>query len=318
VISVRRPETDAELEGWIRVRRIVYPNESAWTVQEFRERDWGEQLFLIAELDGKIVGNGMADRSDIGTRGFASARVVPDARRRGVGTALLRELVAHVEALALDKVATMVEDEGSRAFAERFGFQEVNRQVEQVRLLSEVPEAPPLPNGIEVTTIAESPELLREAHPLAVEGYADMATDGTATISLEDWLRDEATHPGGSFVALAGGEVVGFSGLVRHDNEGVAEDGLTVVRRDWRRRGLAHALKARELAWAAENGLREVVTWTQSGNEGMRALNERLGYEYRDVSVTMLAPLPLQNLNSGPVSDTGEEPRSRVLRPPGV
>jgi mycothiol synthase len=318
VISVRRPETDAELEGWIRVRRIVYPNESAWTVQDFRERDWGEQLFLIAELDGKIVGNGMADRSDIGTRGFASARVVPDARRRGVGTALLRELVAHVEALALDKVATMVEDEGSRAFAERFGFQEVNRQVEQVRLLSEVPEAPPLPNGIEVTTIAESPELLREAHPLAVEGYADMATDGTATISLEDWLRDEATYPGGSFVALAGGEVVGFSGLVRHDNEGVAEDGLTVVRRDWRRRGLAHALKARELAWAAENGLREVVTWTQTGNEGMRALNERLGYEYRDVSVTMLAPLPLQNLNSGPVSDTGEEPRSRVLRPPGV
>jgi mycothiol synthase len=318
LISVRRPETDAELEGWIRVRRIVYPNESAWTVQDFRERDWGEQLFLIAELDGEIVGNGMADRSDIGTRGFASARVVPDARRRGVGTALLRELVAHVEALALDKVATMVEDEGSRAFAERFGFQEVNRQVEQVRLLSEVPEAPPPPNGIEVTTIAESPELLREAHPLAVEGYADMATDGTATISLEDWLRDEATYPAGSFVALAGGEVVGFSGLVRHDNEGVAEDGLTVVRRDWRRRGLAHALKARELAWAAENGLREVVTWTQTGNEGMRALNERLGYEYRDVSVTMLAPLPLQNLNSGPVSDTGEEPRSRVLRPPGV
>jgi mycothiol synthase len=148
-----------------------------------------------------------------------------------------------------------------------------------------------------VTTISERPDLLREAHPLAVEGFADMATDGTATIGLEDWLRDEATHPGGSFVALAGGEVVGFSGLVRHDSQGVAEDGLTVVRREWRRRGLARALKARELAWAAENGLREVVTWTQTGNEGMRALNERLGYEYRDVSVTMLAPLPLPNFD---------------------
>jgi mycothiol synthase len=297
MIAVRRPETDAELEGWIRVRRIVYPNESAWTVRDFRERDWGEQLFLIAELDGEIVGNGMADRSDIGTRGFASARVVPGARRRGVGTALLRGLVAHVSRLGLDKVATMVEDDGSRAFAERFGFREVNRQVEQVRLLSDVPEAPPLPDGIEVTTIAERPELLRETHPLAVEGYADMATDGTATIELEDWLRDEATHPGGSFVALAAGEVVGFSGLMRHDNEGVAEDGLTVVRRHWRRRGLARALKARELAWAALHGLREVVTWTQTGNEGMRALNERLGYEYRNVSVTMLAQLPLQNLD---------------------
>ena len=42
--------------------------------------------------------------------------------------------------------------------------------------------------------------------------------------------------------------------------------------------------------------LAEIVTWTQRGNEGMRALNERLGYEYRDVSVTMVAPLPLQGL----------------------
>jgi mycothiol synthase len=297
VITVRRPETDADLQGWIRVRRTVFPSESAWTVQDFRERDWGEQLFLIAELDGEIVGNGMADRSDIRTRGFASSRVVPDARRRGVGTALLRELVAHVARLDLDKVATMVEDPGSRAFAERFGFREVTRQVEQVKRLGDEPAPPPLPDGIDVTTIAERPELLREAHPLAVEGFADMATDGTATITLEHWLRDEATHPAGSFVALANAEIVGFSGLIHHDNEGVAEDGLTVVRRDWRRRGLAHALKAREIAWAAENGLREIVTWTQRGNERMRALNERLGYEYRDVSVTMLAPLPLQNLD---------------------
>jgi mycothiol synthase len=296
VIAVRRPETDAELEGWIRVRRTVYPNESAWSLQDFRERDWGEQLFLIAELDGEIVGNGMADRSDIRTRGFASARVVPEARRRGVGTALLRELVAHVARLDLDKVATMVEDDGSRAFAERFGFREVNRQVEQVKALDAEPAPPPLPDGIELTTIAERPDLLREAHPLAVEGYADMALDGTATIELDDWLRDEATHPGGSFVALAHGEIVGYSGLMRHDNDGVAEDGLTVVRRDWRRRGLAHALKARELAWAAENGLREIVTWTQRGNDSMRSLNERLGYEYRNVSYTLVAQLPLAGL----------------------
>ena len=62
---------------------------------------------------------------------------------------------------------------------------------------------------------------------------------------------------------------------------------------DWRRRGLARALKARELEWAAANGYREVVTWTQRGNDGMRALNEQLGYGYRGFSITMIAPLPL-------------------------
>jgi GNAT superfamily N-acetyltransferase len=40
--------------------------------------------------------------------------------------------------------------------------------------------------------------------------------------------------------------------------------------------------------------LREVVTWTQRRNEGMRALNERLGFTTRDVSLTMTARLPLE------------------------
>jgi hypothetical protein len=38
-------------------------------------------------------------------------------------------------------------------------------------------------------------------------------------------------------------------------------------------------LKTRDLTWAEANGSREVVTWTQRDNEGMRALNEALGYE---------------------------------------
>jgi GNAT superfamily N-acetyltransferase len=161
-----------------------------------------------------------------------------------------------------------------------------------VKVLGDEPP-PQLPPGIEVVTVAERPSLLEEAYPLACEGYADFATDVPASVSLEDWLREEATLPGGSFAALAEGEMVGYSGLMAHDNPGVAEDGLTVVRRDWRRRGLARALKRLELHWAAQNGVREVVTWTQRGNEGMRRLNELLGYEYRDVSLTMCAPLPL-------------------------
>ena len=140
-------------------------------------------------------------------------------------------------------------------------------------------------------TIAERPGLLRETHDLAVEGYADMAVTTPVTISLADWLAEEATVPEGSFVALAGGEVVGYTGLCR-DAVGAVEDGLTVVRRDWRRRGLAAALKRTKLAWAAASGIDEIVTWTQTGNEAMRALNERLGYVYRSVSITVRTDLP--------------------------
>jgi mycothiol synthase len=293
-IEVRTAETDADLEGWIRVKRAVLPNESAWTVREFRERAEPHRLVLVAELDREIVGAGLAARSDVQGRAFVMPRVHPDARRRGVGTAMLHQLIQHVADLGFDKAWASVDDPGSRAFAERFGFEEVDREVEQVLALpAELPEAP-LPQGVEVVSIAYRPELLREAYSLARdEGYADLAIDGDVVIALDDWLRDEATMPGGSFVALHAGKIVGFSGLMRHDNPGVAEDGLTVVARDWRRRGLAMALKRLELAWASEHGFTEVHTWTQRRNEGMRAVNERLGYVYRTESFRMMGPVPL-------------------------
>jgi mycothiol synthase len=294
MIEVRTAETDADLEGWIRVKRAVLPNESAGTVQELRDRKDPDRLVLVAELDGEIVGAGLAGRSDVQGRGFVIPRVHPEARRRGVGTAMLHRLTQHVADLGFDKAWGSADDPGSRAFAERFGFEEVDREVEQVIALpAELPQAP-MPDGVEVVSVAYRPELLREAYSLAQgEGYADLAIDGEVVISLEDWLRDEATLPAGSFVALDRGRIVGYSGLIRHDNPGVAEDGLTVVARDWRRRGLAMALKRLELAWAAQNGYSEVFTWTQRRNEGMRKVNERLGYAYRTVALKMMGPVPL-------------------------
>jgi len=294
MIEIRTAETDSDLEGWIRVKRVVLPNESAWTVQEFRERDEPDRLVVVAELDGEIVGAGLAGRSDVQGRGFVVPRVHPDARRRGVGTALLRRLTDHVAELGFDKASASADDPGSRAFAERFGFEEVDREVEQVIALPAELPAAPIPEGVDVVSIAYRPELLREAYPLAqAEGYADLAIDGDVVIALHDWLRDEATLPAGSFVALQEGRIVGYSGLMRNDNPGVAEDGLTVVARDWRRRGLAMGLKRLELAWAAEHGFTEVFTWTQRRNEGMRAVNEKLGYVYRAVGFTMMGPVPL-------------------------
>ena len=295
MIQVRRAESDAELEGWIRVKRAVLPNESAWTVEEFRTRLTPDRTVLVAELDGEIVGAGLGGRSDDPKRGYVAPRVHPDARRHGVGTALLKRLVEFVESIGLTRVTGQVTDQGSKAFAERYGFAESDRQVEQVRHLDGEIALDPFPKGVEVVTIAERSELLEAAYPLARdEGYPDLALEGSISVPLEDWLQDEATFPEGSFVALAEGEIVGYSGLMAHDNEGVAEDGLTVVSREWRRRGLAKALKQRELAWARDAGLREVVTWTQTGNESMRAVNERLGYESRDVGITMAATLPLE------------------------
>ena len=71
-----------------------------------------------------------------------------------------------------------------------------------------------------------------------------------------------------------------------------AEHGLTVVRRDRRRSGIARALKQAQLAWAARAGVGRLVTWTQQGNEAMQALNRSLGYVDTSRVITFQGPLP--------------------------
>ena len=293
-VHIRHAETDEDLEAWRRVRMAVLPNERTATVEEMRRARGPDQLMLIAELDGEVVGCGIADRSDLAGQGSLAPRVLPQARRRGVGTALLDSLADHVETLGFDQAGAIAEDEGSLAFAERFGFREVDRDVEQVRNVGEE-RWPEIPDGIDVVSIAKRPDLFpRVYHELALEAFQDFALDRPIEISLETWEREWATWPEGSFVALAGDEIAGFAGLLHDDDRpDRAENSLTAVRRDWRRRGLASLLKRMAIAWAADHGIREIYTWTQTGNEAMRTVNESLGYVMRATCIRVRGALPL-------------------------
>lgn len=294
MIELRRAETDADLEVWRQVRMTVLPNERCDSVEELRRMEYPERLFLLAFLDGQLAGSGGAGRSDLGG-GSVIPRVVPEHRRRGVGTELLRALADHATSLGFTDAGAGVEDDGSLAFAERFGFHETGRQVEQVRTISADEPAPQIPRGVRLVSLAERPDLWRRTYgELALQAFEDIPTPRPIQVTLEQWEREWVHWPEGSFVALAGDEIVGCAGLMRDDDHpDRAENSLTAVRRDWRGRGLARALKQTVIAWAVANGLRELYTWTQDGNENMRAVNEKLGYVTRNVSISVRAPLPL-------------------------
>jgi GNAT superfamily N-acetyltransferase len=295
VIRIYPAETDAELEAWRRIRLAVFPNERTQTVEEIRAAATPERLLLVAELDGEVCGSGFANRSDTAGRAALGPRVLPDRRRRGVGTALLLALAEHIASLGYEEVGSSVEDAGSLSFAERFGFREVDRQVEQVRVIGDEP-SPAVPDGVEIVSVADRAHLWTEAYAsVGLQAFEDFALDTPLDISLEEWEREWLTHPAATFVALSDGDVIGCAGLhLDADHPGVAENALTAVRRDHRGLGVAAALKRTTLAWAAANGVREIYTWTQRGNDDMRRLNERLGYLSRGVSITVRAPLPLR------------------------
>jgi len=86
-------------------------------------------------------------------------------------------------------------------------------------------------------------------------------------------------------VALEGDQVVGYAGMLED------EHGLTVVARSHRGRGIATHLKRCQLAWAARNGVDELVSFTQGINDPMRAVNDRLGYVAEPAWLKMKGPL---------------------------
>jgi ribosomal protein S18 acetylase RimI-like enzyme len=81
----------------------------------------------------------------------------------------------------------------------------------------------------------------------------------------------------GFFVARDGERIVGLSYLVRRP-DGDAEVGDTGVLRDYRRRGIARALKMMVTRYAIEHGIMRVHTDNRTDNAGMLAINRELGF----------------------------------------
>jgi mycothiol synthase len=296
-ITIRLVDSDEDYAAWRQVRLAVVPNERADSVENLRAQAGPQHQFLLAEVDGELAGSGVVGKADLAGSGAITARVLPGWRRRGVGTAILRVLAGRAAEMGFGVVGSNVEDLGSVSFAERYGFREVDRQVEQVRVIGDEP-APRVPDGVEIVQVSARPELWRAVYPtVGAQAFQDMALISPLNVSLEQWERDWISDPDAMFVALADGEVIGCAGLLPDpDDPGRAEHALTSVRRDWRRRRVAAALKRCCLAWAANHGLREVYTWTQRGNDDMRALNTHLGFTTRTESLTMHAGLPLTGL----------------------
>jgi mycothiol synthase len=299
--EVRAASSDEDLGEIAGVRAAIDPILEP-TVEELRF--WRERLeaplHLLATLDGDPVGYGIAGvfpEEEDEPYAFADVGVRADRRRRGVGSALLEALSDH--ARALDKEALQLEvgeEEGDalRYFGKR-GYVELERQKAlELDLASIDVRAPRVPEGVQISSWVERPDLVPQLYELYREASADIpGLDSETTSSFDEWRLWELERPTRrhdlSFVAFTTDELVGYATLNVFPSGGF--HGLTAVARNWRRRGVGRALKQHQIAAAKAAGLAKLYTESEERNEPMRRLNEQLGFRPIPGMVVLRGPL---------------------------
>ena len=262
-------------------------------------RDW------LALVGGEAVGAAVCVETPDMRQSAAlhgGVRVLAGSRRQGVGTELFRVLSEYSSTLGKSELEVFAyeDDPDGVAFAERRGFTTVMR-LRMLRLVLAGLPAPGVdpPEGVTIATLAERPELEHALWEVACEALPDMPYDGDAPVhpgTLEEFraaaLSGPAFIPEATFLALAGGDVVGYAQLSWDDRDrGIGFHSMLGVRRAARGRGIAGALKAAQIAWAVRNGLTELRTGNEERNAAARAVNARYPYEPIPNAILLRGPL---------------------------
>jgi GNAT superfamily N-acetyltransferase len=302
VVEVRVCAGEREEQVSLDVYNAVWPHEAV-TMDEVRhfKAAMTAHIDFVAWIDGEPAGSGFAaimpQRPEVPN---VLLTVLAETRRQGVGTALYEAISEWTRGHDLDVLEAVVSDEDpeSLAFAERRGFREDRREKGVSLKLTEI-ESPSVkpPEGIEIVTWAERPELAPRIYEVALEASPDVpGCEDEIMEPFEDWLVNEmqgsGDKPEATFLAVAGEEVVGYAKFSLTDAQPkTAHHDLTGVKRAWRGRGIARVLKATQIRWAKENGYEELQTRNDERNAPIRHLNREFGYRPATGRIYLRGPL---------------------------
>jgi GNAT superfamily N-acetyltransferase len=256
---------------------------------------------LLAREHGAVLGCGFAALfPGLPESPRVTITVPPRHRGRGAGTTLYSAISdwARERGLAALEAVVADNDPDSLTFAKRRGFVEERRE-KGVALDLTVIEPPPVktPPGVEIVSWAGRPELARGMFEVSVEASPDVpGYEDEEHQPYEAWLEHDMQGPGdrpeATFVAVAGEEVVGYAKFsLSSTTTTSAYHDLTAVKRAWRGRGIARALKAAQIGWAKANGYELLRTANDERNTPMRRLNEQLGYRPAVGRIYLRGPL---------------------------
>jgi GNAT superfamily N-acetyltransferase len=270
--------------------------------------EYFRRTFLVASEGGRVVGTADLGRSLRDNLHLADVevRVLPEARRRGIGRALHDEAVARGRAdgrttfLGEAYQPAGAESSSATAFARALGYDDVQREDHQVLDLPAA--APPrTADGYEILTWANrAPDDLLEAYArMRTQMLRDMpsgAVDWEPVVLDPERLREEEERVGHAYDHLVAvvrrtsdGELGGYSKVfLPHDLDFVVQDD-TMVMAAHRGPGLGLVLKSAVLGiLAADHPERRIVhTWNAVTNAPMQRINRIMGFRPVELMLEM-------------------------------
>ena len=140
--------------------------------------------------------------------------------------------------------------------------------------------------GIEITTLRklmDDPDVKQKLYDLSSTVSADVPSQDEYTKpSFESFVKrtfeSPSLLPDAYTIATDKGHYVGLSALWKGQADETIQTGLTAVRREYRRMGIATAMKLNGIRWCAENGHKAIRTENEVNNVGMLSINVELGY----------------------------------------
>jgi GNAT superfamily N-acetyltransferase len=295
------PSTPQQYEQWAAILHEVSGDVfDVDEIQHFTELD-DDSAWLLALSGDEALGCGVGRPSSIQSSLYAMVRVLPEHRGQGVGTRIYEALSQHARRLGRESLWGRVreDDAASRDFVRNRGFREAGREYEVVLDTALADTSASALDGIELVSLVDRPDLEQAVYDVDCEVGADVPRPEGDDFEgqpfarwREQYLEGPGAVPDTMIAALAGDAVVGYTGLRRRGaSSPIAENMLTAVRRDWRRRGIATALKREQVARARAAGIEQIFTTNDETNAGMRGVNARLGYRPAPTHIVVTGPL---------------------------
>jgi GNAT superfamily N-acetyltransferase len=269
-------------------------------VDRFRDvRPDRRKVYLAARTEAGTVGYAVIWMSlvDNPRMGLVTVEVHPGQRRRGIGTALLRAVLAEMTAAGRPVLFAETDAGGpGDGFATAHGLRVVETDRLSLLRLADVdwPDveaaAAATPAGYRlVSTVGRTPEELLESYTRAKTAMND-APHGTADLEAfvftPEWVRDAETALGKlgelrlAFAVAADGAVAGFTEVLVGRQPQRARQHDTAVVPAHRGHGLGLWIKSAMLVGlrAERPEVTEIETGNSTANQHMLAINQRLGF----------------------------------------